>query len=228
MTEEPINTADTPPSPFNPADTRSLLDFFEKSATRPIKGDRIAEKLGIAEAQRADLNGALEALVADGKIVETRDKRYGLPARMNLVVGSLTCHEKGFGFVVPRDLGQADLYIPRHKLGDAMHGDVVVARQVSRVAGARPRGASFAFCGALAPRSSARSSGAVASPTSFRLTFASATRSTLPRVTSATPSRGKSYVPRSPNIPRVTVVVTRRVVSSRFWAMPTIRRSTSR
>ena len=132
MTEESINTADTPTPPFNPADTQSLLDFFEKSATRPIKGDRIAEKLGIAKAQRADLNGALEALVADGKIVETRDKRYGLPERMNLVVGTLTCHEKGFGFVVPRHPGQADLYIPRHKLGDAMHGDVVIARREPR------------------------------------------------------------------------------------------------
>ena len=135
MTEESINTADTPTPPFNPADTQSLLDFFEKSATRPIKGERIAEKLGIAEAQRADLNDALEALVADGKIVETRGKRYGLPARMNLVVGTLTCHDKGFGFVVPRDPGQADLYIPRHKLGDAMHGDVVVARREPRRGG---------------------------------------------------------------------------------------------
>ena len=44
-------------------------------------------------------------------------------------VGKLTCHEKGFGFVVPRDPAVADLYIPRRKLGNA-GSPVILLRQV--------------------------------------------------------------------------------------------------
>ncbi len=49
----------------------------------------------------------------------------------NLVVGRLVAHRDGYGFVVPEtpraDIA-GDLFIPPEQLGDAMHGDSVVAR----------------------------------------------------------------------------------------------------
>src|ERR1700691_2769681 len=49
----------------------------------------------------------------------------------HLLVGRLVAHRDGYGFVVPesprKDL-EGDLFIPPDQLGDAMHGDQVIAR----------------------------------------------------------------------------------------------------
>ena len=61
----------------------------------------------------------------------TRGNRYGLPDRMNLVVGKITTNPRGFGFVVPdRPLEQVDgdIYVAGSNLNQAMHGDRVVVR----------------------------------------------------------------------------------------------------
>ncbi len=58
---------------------------------------------------------------------------------MNLVVGRITTHPRGFGFVVPDrplDDVKGDIYIAGSNLNQAMHGDRVVAR-IERVT--RPR-----------------------------------------------------------------------------------------
>jgi len=128
MIEEPTSSPEAPVSSFDPKDSQALVAFFTK-APRPVSFDAMAEELGAAEEQRSTLHGTLTALLDDGTIVETRDGLLGFPGKMNLVVGILQCHEKGFGFVVPRDRTEDDLYIPRRKLGEAMHGDLVVARR---------------------------------------------------------------------------------------------------
>ncbi len=49
----------------------------------------------------------------------------------NLIAGRLVAHRDGFGFVVPDEAMpemEGDLYIGRDNLGDAMHGDHVLAR----------------------------------------------------------------------------------------------------
>ncbi len=130
MTEEKSNTAPSATPSFNPSDSDSLVAFLEK-APGPVDLDTLATGLGAADEQRDALKSSLTALAGKGAIIETRDGRFGSPTRMNLVVGRLTCHEKGFGFVIPGDPSQEDLYIPRRKLGNALHGDRVVARRES-------------------------------------------------------------------------------------------------
>src|SRR5688572_15301631 len=53
--------------------------------------------------------------------------RFGLPEKMDLIVGRLTTNPGGFGFVVPEQ-GDDDIYIAAANLTEAMHGDRVVAR----------------------------------------------------------------------------------------------------
>jgi ribonuclease R len=63
-------------------------------------------------------------------MVKIRGARVGLPSRMNLVVGRLTCNPAGYGFVLPekRKEGQGDIYVSAVNLKEALHGDRVVAR----------------------------------------------------------------------------------------------------
>jgi len=128
MTDETSNTVEATTPTFDPGDTNTLLAFLEQ-ASGPVDLDALAAGVGADDKQRSALQASITALAEQGGVVQTHDGRYGSPAKMNLVVGRLTCHEKGFGFVVPRDPAQEDLYIPQRKLGNAMHGDLVVARR---------------------------------------------------------------------------------------------------
>jgi ribonuclease R len=87
--------------------------------------------LGIPREDRPGFKRLVKALVADGALVETRGRRYGLPEKMDLVVGRFDGHPSGFGFVEP-ERGSSeldrDLHVPAHLVADAMHGDRVVAR----------------------------------------------------------------------------------------------------
>ncbi len=62
--------------------------------------------------------------------MKIRGARVGLPDRMNLVVGRLSCNPAGYGFVVPeaRREGQGDLFVAAANIREALHGDRVVAR----------------------------------------------------------------------------------------------------
>lgn len=105
--------------------------FMREDAYRPLKEDELAAGLrGVGE----DVPGfaeALAALEADGAVIRNRSGLYGVPSRMNLVVGRLSMSPKGFGFIIPdvRDTEEeTDVFVPGSALATAMHGDRVVAR----------------------------------------------------------------------------------------------------
>lgn len=116
---------------------RRLLSFLRDGAGRPLEPRELMAALGVpAGAEKAFLS-LLEGLESEGLVVRTRVGRYGVPDRMNLVVGTFQGHERGFGFVVPLGPGGEDLFIAPEAMGGAMHGDRVVARRAGRGRGGR-------------------------------------------------------------------------------------------
>src|SRR5829696_8616209 len=108
-----------------------LLKLLREKIDHPATPRELLQRLKIPREQRATFKRLLEQLVSGGSLVETRGNRYGLPDRMNLVVGRITTNPRGFGFVVPdRPLEETggDIYIAGSNLNQAMHGDRVVAR----------------------------------------------------------------------------------------------------
>ncbi len=88
--------------------------------------------LRIPRDERAGFRRRLKALVASGDLLQVRGNRYGLPDKMDLVVGRLSTNPGGFGFVIP-DQSEAgherkDIYIAAANLSEGMHGDRVVVR----------------------------------------------------------------------------------------------------
>src|SRR4030095_2798170 len=57
--------------------------------------------LRVPRNERASFRRQLKALIAAGDLLQVRGNRYGLPEKMDLVVGRLTTNPGGFGFVVP-------------------------------------------------------------------------------------------------------------------------------
>jgi ribonuclease R len=107
---------------------------------KPVSVRELVRRLELDPAARRELKPVLRLLLEDGEVVKIRGTRIGLPSRMNLVVGRLSCNPAGFGFVIPesRRPGQPDVYVSAVNLKEALHGDRVVAR-VERMAPKGPR-----------------------------------------------------------------------------------------
>ncbi len=115
-------------SPVSPLRDRVLSLLVESG--KPVGVREMVRRLGLDAEVRRELKGVLRAMIADGEVVNVRGARVGLPSRMNLVVGRLTCNPGGFGFVVPEKKAprEADIYVSAVNMKEALHGDRVVAR----------------------------------------------------------------------------------------------------
>jgi ribonuclease R len=107
-------------------DVRRVLSYLRDEAHGPLSLEKLAEALELTDSEHARLEELLGELTGTGKVVLTRG-RYGCPEKMNLVVGRLSAHPDGFGFVVP-DGDEPDVFVAGRNLGSALHGDRVVAR----------------------------------------------------------------------------------------------------
>lgn len=105
----------------------NLVDFMKKKAYKPMNEGELASVLNIAPQEMDYLIKALNAMEKEGTIVKTRRGRYGIPEKMNLVVGHVEGHG-GFAFLIPEDGLTDDIYISRDDLNGAMHGDKVIVR----------------------------------------------------------------------------------------------------
>jgi ribonuclease R len=104
-----------------------VIELMERE-DRPLLLKEVLRHLDLQKEERRQVKDLVKELVQQGKIVRIRGRRYGLPAKMNLVVGRVRCHPDGYGFVIPEREGEEDIFISPRKLKEAMHGDRVVAR----------------------------------------------------------------------------------------------------
>ena len=105
-----------------------VLALLGSSDYRPLDNVEIARKLGLKSNERVSLRKTLRELERAGEIARIRKNRYVLPAEADLVTGTLSIHQKGFGFLTTETPGQPDIFIAAENTGTAMHGDRVVAR----------------------------------------------------------------------------------------------------
>ncbi len=108
-----------------------VLNYMREVAYKPLKAEELSRQLGISEKNDIKrFQGALEEMEKEGKVIRNRNGLYGLPEKMNLVVGKLQGHQSGFGFIIQEKPDTSDLFVPASQMNGAMHGDKVVARLV--------------------------------------------------------------------------------------------------
>ncbi len=105
-----------------------VIAFMREEAYRPMTLKDLMEAFDISFHEKEIFEGFLRQMELEGKVVKTRMKRYGVPERMNLAVGKIQGHPKGFAFLLPDDRDTSDVYITRQDLNGAMHDDYVVVR----------------------------------------------------------------------------------------------------
>ena len=107
--------------------TEQILELMTEE-DRPLLFREILRRLDLRKENRQRAKELFRDLAEEGKIVRIRGNRYGLPSKMNLVVGKVKCHPDGYGFVIPESEGEEDIFISPRNLQESMNGDRVVAR----------------------------------------------------------------------------------------------------
>ncbi len=111
---------------------RNIVDFMDEKLYKPMLKEELAQAFGIKKKEYEAFFEVLETMEMEGMIIKTRSDRYGLPDKMNLVVGVLQGNEKGYGFVIPEDKVIEDIYVASENINGALHGDKVVVRIIKK------------------------------------------------------------------------------------------------
>jgi len=116
----------------------AILKKIERQPKRAAGFKQLVRELGIHGDARQQLNERLKKLVSSGQLLQIDSGRYAIPqpaAGKNLVVGKLSMHRDGFGFVIPdasslderlKSRLSGDIFIPPPAVRSAMHGDRVL------------------------------------------------------------------------------------------------------
>ncbi len=117
----------------------AILAHIARQSKRQAGYKQLVRELGLHGEERRELNDRLHKLVKSGQLIPIDSDRYQLPqaaAEKNLIAGRLSMHRDGFGFVIPDAKAMSgqlkgkiagDIFIPPHQIGNAMHGDMVLA-----------------------------------------------------------------------------------------------------
>lgn len=107
---------------------------------RPMTEGEILVALDLDIKEADLLLKTLQSMEKEGLVVKNRKGRYGLPERMNLVVGHLEGNPKGYAFLIPDNPEMEDIYVGLENLHGAVHGDRVIVRPLFKPSGGRLEG----------------------------------------------------------------------------------------
>jgi ribonuclease R len=116
----------------------TILRHIARQPKKTASHKQLLRELGVKGEARRELTDRLYALVAKGELLQIDSDRYTIPQAAkgrNLLVGRLTMHRDGYGFVIPEASSlddnlksrlAGDIFIPPPAIGSSMHGDRVL------------------------------------------------------------------------------------------------------
>ena len=116
----------------------AILKHIERQAKHTAGFKQLVRELRVHGDVRRELAERLQELVKAGRLMRVGSDRFAIPqatSGKNMLVGRLTMHRDGYGFVIPDATSipdplkarlSGDLFIPPPAIGSAMHGDRVL------------------------------------------------------------------------------------------------------
>jgi ribonuclease R len=120
----------------------AILKHIGRQPKRSAGFKQLVRELGLHGDERRELDERLRQLVSSGQLTHTND-RYAIPSAApgkNMIIGRLSMHRDGYGFVLPdpkslddrlKSRLEGDIFIPPPFIGSAMHGDRVLVEVVT-------------------------------------------------------------------------------------------------
>jgi ribonuclease R len=121
----------------------AILKKIERQPKGSAGYKQLVRELGLNGNARQKLSERLQRLASSGQLIQLDSDRYAIPkasAGKYAVVGKLSMHRDGFGFVTPDPSSlderlkaklAGDIFIPPPAVGSAMHGDHVLVEIVA-------------------------------------------------------------------------------------------------
>lgn len=120
----------------NPIPSRELILHRLDERGAPASREQLIEEFGLTdEDQQEALRRRLRAMERDGQLIYTRRGTYAPVDKLDLILGRVSGHRDGFGFLIPDD-GSDDLFLSPAQMRLLFDGD----RALARVAGFDRRG----------------------------------------------------------------------------------------
>ena len=116
----------------------AILKKIERQPKGTAGFKQLVRELGLHGAARHELSEHLQSMVNSGHLIQVDSDRYMIPKAApgkNVLVGKLSMHRDGYGFVTPDATSldarlktqlAGDIFIPPPAVGSAMHGDRVL------------------------------------------------------------------------------------------------------
>lgn len=114
-----------------------IIELMSQKDYKPMLKEELLVKFDIPIEFKKEFFKVLKDLEKEGTIIKSANERYGKIDTDYLVVGKLQGHERGFGFVIPEEKENPDVYISAEAMNGAMHGDKVVANVIKRSEGGK-------------------------------------------------------------------------------------------
>ena len=109
-----------------------ILELYTIDKYNPLYIEEMMEILGIDKDEREMLEIALGQMVNDGQLVKTRKGKFAIPEILGMFAGRIQGNSKGYGFFIPDNREQEDIFIPPEHMNGAMHGDRVLIKLLGR------------------------------------------------------------------------------------------------
>ena len=120
----------------NPIPSRELILQHLAERGSPAAREQLVEEFGLTtEDQIEALRRRLRAMERDAQLIYTRRGTYAPVDKLDLILGRISGHRDGFGFLIPDD-GSDDLFMSPSQMRLVFDGD----RALARVSGLDRRG----------------------------------------------------------------------------------------
>jgi len=108
---------------------KRIIGLLKHDDYRPVRLGQLAKALGVHSEHYEEFKETFDQLRRAGHVIIGARNLITLPSLARQIVGTFRANPKGFGFIVPREANShGDLFVPPNGTGDAMSGDIVVAK----------------------------------------------------------------------------------------------------
>ena len=107
---------------------QKIIDLLSSGDGIPLYPEQLMVELNIPESEENGFRSKLDEMAQKGRLVQTKKKKYALPEELGYLTGRLQGNAKGFGFLIPDNAEEEDVFLPAENLHGAMHNDRIMIR----------------------------------------------------------------------------------------------------
>tara|TARA_B100000035_G_scaffold315448_1_gene336322 strand:+ start:8498 stop:10669 length:2172 start_codon:yes stop_codon:yes gene_type:complete len=104
-----------------------ILDVMKNYGT-PIKKNELIKLLRIKKSEEEALTHRLKAMRRDGQILKNRKDVFCIAEKLNCISGKVQGHPDGYGFFIPDEPENDDVFLNQKEMGKVFHNDRVMVQ----------------------------------------------------------------------------------------------------